>query len=102
MKTLQKWTLGTIIPVIAAIYAFGMWSGVMWVTINEFNAFKTAQAEIDRYQTEDAQRRQKRHDIEDYKFYIQKVCEFDQELSNFETIDFDEIQERLGYRWRGC
>jgi len=105
VRASHKWTLGSVgalIPIIGAIYAFGVWSGVMWVTLDEFETFKQAQAQIDKYQNEDGDRRQRRHDIQDYKFYIQKMCEFGQELTIFETNDFDEIRERPGYQWRGC
>jgi len=40
MKPGQKWTLASmaaLIPIIGGIYAFGVWSGTMWVTLNQFN-----------------------------------------------------------------
>jgi len=105
MRVSHKWTLGSVgalIPIIGAIYAFGVWSGVMWVTLDEFETFKQAQAQIDQYQDEDANRRQRRHDIQDFKYYLEKMCDFGQELTIPEHNDFDEILYRLGYEWRGC
>jgi len=42
-----KWSLGNIVATIAiltSLYGFGVWSGIMWVTLDQFNA---AVAQID-------------------------------------------------------
>jgi D-lyxose ketol-isomerase len=105
MKTAHKWSIGTIstlIAIIGSIYAFGVWSGVMWVTLDEFETFKAAQAQTDTSQTENLRRQQRRWDIEDYKFYVDKICNRGQTLTTLEQMDFDDILFRLEYEWHGC
>ena len=92
----------SILPIIAAAYAFGIWSGVMWVTLNEFEAFKVAQAGIDEYQNEENWRIQRRHDREDYNFYLDRICNKRLILSIPETEAFEDILDRLGYLWPAC
>jgi len=100
----QGWIggLASLIPVIGGFYAFGVWSGVMWVTLSDFEAYKQAQAGIDEYQNEENWRVQRRHDREDYDFYLDRICNKRLILSIPETEAFEDILERLGYLWPNC
>ena len=105
MRPIQKWSLGglaTFIPIIGGFYAFGVWSGVMWVTLDDFETFKQAQAQTDSRQDEIDSRYQRRWDRDDYKFYYEKICVDNQELTRPELDDFEEILDRLSYEWNGC
>lgn len=105
MKSLHKRSLGsiaTLIPIIGGFYAFGIWSGIMWVTLDDFDTFKQAQAQTDARQDGIDERYQRRWDRDDYKFYYEKICSDRQELTRPELDDFEEILDRLKYEWKGC
>lgn len=77
----------TILGIVGSLYAFGVWSGIMWVTQNEFMAFRSAQAN-------EIEAQQRRLQAVERTLTIDRVLELlDKREAQAGTLDGNDLDE---------